>query len=289
MAGEGKTLITLGVVSVGGYFLGEWLGWWGTTTPAVAATPTAPAASAIPTTSPSPPAPTAGSTPTTFTPPAGPPACTTTQSAQMLALASALQTAAVSGGYGTPPFTVSQWNWVLNNIVAPGSNAAQLPAYGNNLIDAPTYVCALVQAGIALPAPVTPPAGSGFSSSSGSTSNTPTTASPVPNSTAQKIVLSAALQNWATQNGYGSQLNISQWNYILNAVNPGGAPPLMSDPTNGGTMTAAQYVQALTSDPAYTMYLTSISPNFAGMSGYRGMGVMTRANRRNYVRKPVFA
>jgi hypothetical protein len=73
-----------------------------------------------------------------------------------------LQTGAVSGppasdlaktlenasrAYGGPLLTVSQWNWVMNNITNPGSVAAQLPQFGDTPIDAASYVRARTASG----------------------------------------------------------------------------------------------------------------------------------------------
>lgn len=92
-------------------------------------------------------------------------------------------------------------------------------------------------------------------------------ASSTAGTSSSKQVLSYALNLWANANNYPSQMNMSQWNYILNVVVPGGAPPVMTDPYQGGVMTAAQYVQALLADPTYTNNVAAIAANF-GMSGF---------------------
>lgn len=99
--------------------------------------------------------------------------------------------------------------------------------------------------------------------------------------------LSYALNLWAVSHGNAQQMNMSQWNYILNSINKGGAPPVMTDPYSGGIMTADQYVSALKGDPSYASNLPSISQNF-GLAAYRPR-TMSRAYRFNYVVKPRFA
>lgn len=86
-----------------------------------------------------------------------------------------------------------------------------------------------------------------------------------------KAALSVALATWATKNGYGSTLNMSQWNYILAALVPGAAP-LMTDPTNGGTMTASDYVKYLQADSSYSTAAIAQSYGLAGWFNRPGVG-----------------
>lgn len=95
----------------------------------------------------------ASATTTTTTPPVqttqtSAPAEATLTAAQQ-ALATALNNAATSGGYGTS-LNVSQWNYLMNNVTNPGSSAAQLPQFGNANIDAGTYVAARSAGGFGL-------------------------------------------------------------------------------------------------------------------------------------------
>lgn len=346
---EAKTLIGLGILGVGGYYLGNVLGWWGS-----AAIPSA--AQAPPTTSPAanvPAAPAAPQTPLNVSAvPQTPAACSLTPTGQMIALTAALQKAA-----GVNSLTVSQWNYYVDQI-APGNGAAQLPQYGTNNIDAVTYVCARTQAGFAIPdatqagatqttrtqtqtgatgltaadAATYPYSGAVTSDQMSSISQTlmpqlkagqipsiggesvlaymlgwgglpagtsktvsgetymydgtnwnlqpaMAAATPaIPTFTPTSSSLSTNLLNWAKANGYGSQLSVSQWNWILNnAVVPGTRAEL----TGPGTpIDAAAYVQLLANDPNYDS--SSITPHF-GMQGYRSR-TMSRAHRINYVR-----
>jgi hypothetical protein len=132
---DAKNIIGLGILGVGGYFLGQMLGWWGT--PATTA-PTAP-----------------GVAPGATTPPAAPVppgTCVGSPTAQMLALITAL----VQAAHGANSLNVSQWNYYLTNTVAPGTAAAQMPEFGSQNISATQFVCGMVNDGIALPAPSAP-------------------------------------------------------------------------------------------------------------------------------------
>lgn len=98
----------------------------------------------------------------------------------------------------------------------------------------------------------------------------PTTTAPAapaapatPPPAAVKSALSSALANWATQNGYPTSLDMSQWNYILAQLVPGAAP-VLNDTTGGQPMAAATYVQFLLTMPGYST--TNISASY-GLSG----------------------
>jgi hypothetical protein len=253
MAGEAKTLIGLSVLGVGGYYLGSILGWWGGSAAAPSTTPAAPATPA----------------------PSTPAAVLTAADAATFPYSSAI--------------TADQMNSISATInqqiqagqiptIAGGSVLAYMLGWGglpsgtSKTVSGETYLFDGSNWNLQ-------PAATGTTSTTSSTSSTAVTP--------QK--LSYALNLWAVAHGYAQQMNMSQWNYGLNAINQGGAPPVMTDPYNGGIMTAMQYVAALTADPKYKSNLPSISKNF-GLSGY-GMGhrVMTRAHRINYVLKPRYA
>lgn len=76
--------------------------------------------------------------------------------------------------------------------------------------------------------------------------------------------LSVALANWAATNNYAASLTMSQWNYILAKLVPGSAA-VMNDPTNGGTMSASDYVKYLVADKTYTT--TSVISGQYGLTG----------------------
>jgi len=96
-------------------------------------------------------------TASTSTTPTTPPVQTTQTSAPAEAnlttaeqsLVTSLNNAAVQSGNQTL-LTVSQWNWLMNNVTNPGSSAAQLPQFGNATIDAGTYVAARSSGGFGL-------------------------------------------------------------------------------------------------------------------------------------------
>lgn len=166
-----NTIVKLGVLGLAGYLLYQWLqnsGLWGqmfgfsTTQQLITYCQANPSGSAsyggqsapcsqwlaavsaaqtTPSTTP-----TASTAPTTPPVQTSAPATLTTQEQQ---LATSLQNAAVQSS-NTPPLTVSQWNYIMNNLTNPGSSAAQLPQFGNALIDAPTYVAARASGGFGL-------------------------------------------------------------------------------------------------------------------------------------------
>lgn len=100
----------------------------------------------------------------------------------------------------------------------------------------------------------------------------PSTPATTQTATVTKKALSDALTAWATSNGYGAQLSVSQWNWILNnRVAPGTAPE-MTGPAN--PISSKDYVALLTGDATFDT--SKITPNYSlsGLGDYEDDGWM---------------